>query len=128
MLSRVIIIPLRSAQSLDVIGPADVFAAAGKEGSCDGYQVVLASEAGGPVTTTTAAVDTYQLATLPPGPKDTVIVVGGEDGPATAAMVTGALRSWLVQAAAVVRRIGGVGTGAFALAAAGLLDGRRSVT
>ena len=57
---------------------------------------------------------------------DTILVAGGRDFQAT----TGerVLLDWLIAAAPSARRIGSVCNGTFALAAAGLLDGRRAAT
>jgi transcriptional regulator GlxA family with amidase domain len=60
------------------------------------------------------------------GSVDTMLVMGGL-GVAAAAR-DAALRRWLVRWAPRVRRMGSVCTGAFVLAAAGLLDGRRAAT
>jgi len=59
-------------------------------------------------------------------PIDTLIVVGGSGS--TAAAQDRALMAWLRATAPHVRRICSVCTGAFVLAAAGLLDGRRATT
>src|SRR5262249_10558699 len=60
------------------------------------------------------------------GPFDTVLVAGGE-GTRTA-MQDPVLLGWLRRVAPRVRRLGSVCTGAFGLAEAGLLDGRRATT
>ena len=59
-------------------------------------------------------------------PVDTLIVAGGEG--VHAAMEDPVLMAWVGQRARSVRRVASVCTGAFLLAAAGLLDGRRAVT
>jgi transcriptional regulator GlxA family with amidase domain len=65
---------------------------------------------------------------LPPATEavDTLIVAGG--GGVHAASQDDALVAWLTQRAGVARRVASVCTGAFLLARAGLLDGRRAVT
>jgi len=60
------------------------------------------------------------------GPIDTLIVVGGQGVPA--ALREGRVVPWLRRAAPRARRVASVCNGAFLLAAAGLLDGRRATT
>jgi transcriptional regulator GlxA family with amidase domain len=57
-----------------------------------------------------------------------VLVAGGADKAIAAAANDRALLGWLARAARVVRRIGSVCDGAFIVASAGLLDGRRAAT
>lgn len=58
---------------------------------------------------------------------DTILVAGGPEPALVAAMSEGNLQRWL-RAASGARRLGSVCTGAFVLAHAGLLDGRRVAT
>ena len=61
------------------------------------------------------------------GQPDTLLVAGGSRG-LKAAMEHAGLRRWLRKVAPEARRYGSVCTGAFVLAAAGLLDGKRVAT
>jgi transcriptional regulator GlxA family with amidase domain len=122
------------AQSLDVIGPLEVFASAtrllgGEPGArAPGYQIELLSASGeGPVRMSCGVP--HFARGLPAGSApapDTLIVAGGLG--TRAAMEDPALIGWLREIAPRVRRLASVCTGAFLLAEAGLLDGRRATT
>lgn len=130
---RVVLVAPIPVQILDVAGPAEVFGRTekvlremGKSGG--GYSVELVSTARGK-----AAACTCGLQYLAPtrytdlrGPVDTLLVAGGEG--AVGAVGDRALLGWLRRRAPRARRTGSVCTGAFLLAAAGLLDGRRATT
>ena len=125
---RVILIAYDGLQSLDLVGPAEVFAGAAPGGR-PAYEVVTASTAGRPVAARPGyRLTTRRLATLRPTARDTVLVVGGSDDAVRAAVADRALARWLTAAARVVDRLGSVCSGTFVLAAHGLLDGRRAAT
>ena len=118
-----------SVQLLDVTGPLQVFASANDQvaeaGGAPPYTMrIVASGAG---VTASAGVG---LATekLPPAEAllDTLIVAGGPGVEAAAADPL--LVEWLRDRAGRARRVASVCTGAFLLAASGVLDGRRAVT
>jgi transcriptional regulator GlxA family with amidase domain len=126
---RAIVITFDDCQSLDVTGPAEVFAAALDHGGGRGYQVILASVAGGVVRGGAGfGLDTVKLSTLRPRPTDVVVVAGGGREGVVAAMADRALLAWLGRARGVVARLASVCSGAFVLAATGALDGRRVAT
>jgi transcriptional regulator GlxA family with amidase domain len=120
------------AQSLDFTGPLEVFAGAQRlieeSGRRErGYEVKLFSADGRPLETSSGLTVTPH-ARLEDAPKkiDTLIVPGGYGSREAAA--DRALLEWISQTAASARRTASVCTGAFLLAAAGLLDGRRAST
>ena len=126
---RVVIIAPDGAQTLDVAGPAEVFAAASRHAGRRRYDVVVASLGRGPVATSAGfALTATPLASLRPTPRDTVLVAGGDDAAIRGALADGRAAAWVRRAAPIVERIGSVCSGAFVLAAAGLLDGRRAAT
>jgi transcriptional regulator GlxA family with amidase domain len=128
----VVIVVYPRVQSLDVTGPLEVFAAAqqlldatGRSGR--GYRVrVLARDAQPLATSSGLKVVPDGRLGRRPGTIDTLIVAGGAGhGEAAGDRV---LVDWIARASVSARRTASVCTGAFLLAAAGLLDGRRATT
>ncbi len=122
-------------QSLDVTGPLEVFTGAHQliesTGRRDrGYEVRVLSRDGVPLRTSSGLTVTPHAglgqAPITAADIDTLIVAGGHGS--RGAMADRVLVDWISQAASTARRTASVCTGAFLLARAGLLDGRRATT
>ncbi len=128
MPERVIIVAYEGVQGLDVLGPADVFAAGHKQGA-PFYEVIVGSVGRASVRATSGVtLVTRDLAAVRPSTNDTVLVAGGARRAILDAVACEPLIRWVARAARTVRRIGSVCSGAFILARAGVLDNRPAAT
>jgi transcriptional regulator GlxA family with amidase domain len=118
----IVILSFPDVQSLDVAGPAEVFAAAS-----DDYRVEVVAPAAGVVRARSGLTLWADRALKDVrGPLDTLVVAGGEGTPAV--MADAAVLAAVRRLAPKCTRVASVCSGAFVLAAAGLLDGRRATT
>lgn len=122
----VVLLVFPGAQLLDIAGPLEVFKGAGQLVR-DAYAVKVVAREPGPSTTSSGlAVTPDTVLHRSRGGIDTLVVSGGP-GVAQAERDQG-LVDWLTTAAARSRRVTSVCNGAFLLARAGILDGRRATT
>ncbi|WP_030620736.1 GlxA family transcriptional regulator [Streptomyces sclerotialus] len=119
----VLVVLFDDVQSLDVTGPLEVFTGAAYR-TPGAYRVRTATLDGGPVRSSSGLRITPDLALPDVAPPDTLLVPGGQG----TRDPDPRLVDWLRTHAPRARRKVSVCTGAFLLAAAGLLDGRRATT
>lgn len=126
---RILFVLYDGFELLDLGGLTGVFASANAVAGESLYQVICVSGAGGPVTSGIGVpVTTQSLAEIDPGPTDTVLVVGADEGPLRRMRPSADLQAWLARAAQRAERYGSVCTGALILSRCGLLDGRRATS
>ncbi|HEX4034701.1 MAG TPA: DJ-1/PfpI family protein [Solirubrobacteraceae bacterium] len=123
---RILVVAVEGCQSLDVLGPVEVFTEAALEVP-GAYRVEVIAPGGGDAITMENGLRLGAASLPEPPPRhDTLIVAGGSG--ARAAVADAALVDWIRRASGRARRTASVCTGAYLLAAAGLLDGRRATT
>lgn len=127
---RVVLLAYEQMNLLDLAGPLQALATASKCFSGKGpalYDTIVASVEGGLIATSAGLpILTVPLSTLDAVAIDTLIAPGGSKDDAFHAPPQ--LVAWIAQRGSDVRRLCSVCTGAFLLAAAGRLDGRRVAT
>jgi transcriptional regulator GlxA family with amidase domain len=125
---RIAILAFEGVQTLDVTGPWEVLSIANRIAGGDAYSVeVVAPRTREPLRTGSGlAIVPDKTADSVRGTLDTLMVAGGEG--VLKAIEDEALVRWVKRTAERSRRTASVCTGAFMLARAGLLDGRRAAT
>ncbi len=130
---RVVILGVPPVDSLDVIGPAEVFAFANKmhRGEAAPYNLELVSAGANERLESSTGIALMAHKTLEQErrenkPIDTLIVASGWH--AKDKKIDETMIDWIREQSTIVRRVCSICVGAFALADAGLLDGRRATT
>ncbi|MBR1179139.1 GlxA family transcriptional regulator [Bradyrhizobium sp. KB893862 SZCCT0404] len=124
----IVIVALPGVQLLDVAGPLDVFAEANLQAGHQAYVLFVAGAEPGPIRSSSGVrlmpdriIDRGFQESI-----DTLLIAGCPN--AADVPPDGLVIDWLRRRAGRTRRFGSVCSGAFFLAAAGLLDGKRVTT
>jgi transcriptional regulator GlxA family with amidase domain len=129
MARRVVLVVFPDLQLLDLAGPLEVFAMADRfsDSEVSEYATEVVSPDGGVIRASNGLeIGANRAVGACRGPIDTLVVVGGRG--VAQAIVDDRLVAWIRSAAQRSRRVTSVCSGAFLLARAGLLDGRRATT
>lgn len=132
-LRKIGVVVYDGCEILDATAPVEAFEMANRTlaelgAELLGYSTILLAEHSGPITTSSGlrlVADSWQE--FGDG-IDTLVFVGSPDTPLRHALANNSLIQWLKNTAPRVRRTVSICTGAFILAEAGLLDGRRATT
>lgn len=124
----VVIAVFPGIQALDLVGPLEVFHAAHRQvADGRGYRVEVVAESTDVLRTSSGLqlLADRSFSSIR-GTIDTLVIAGGEG--ARAAAQQHRVQSWVRRVSPRCRRVASVCTGAFVLAAAGVLSGRRATT
>ena len=123
MKRRLAVVIFPGFQLLDAAGPIAAFEIAGRH-QPGAYEIHVVAPEPGLVASTSGV--SFQAEALSRGPWDTVMVVGGDATRAVKEFT--AIVEWLRKVRRTARRMTSVCSGAYFLAEAGILDGRRATT
>lgn len=127
MPKTIAMLALPGVQLLDISGPLDVFAQANIEAGHEAYRLeIIACEAGPVRSSCGVRLLADRVAGAPGAAIDTLLIAGAPN--ASSLRLRPALLAWIAMCSGQARRFGSVCTGAFILAASGLLTGRRVTT
>jgi transcriptional regulator GlxA family with amidase domain len=125
---RIIVVVVPPVDELDLVGPLQVFHSVNRLAGRTIYAMEIVTNGDGLTVQGEGGVLTFVARhhfSKVKGVVDSVLLVCGLG---TRGVSDPALSAWLTKKAVVVRRLGAVCVGAFLLAEAGLLDGRRATT
>jgi transcriptional regulator GlxA family with amidase domain len=124
---RVLVLAVPPIEELDVVGPWDVFATANSAVAAPAYdlQLITAGKRRTIVGDTRLRLLADRHYKGVKGPIDTLLIPGGTGPRVTRDL---AVLGWVRSATTRARRVASVCTGAYLLAAAGVLDGREATT
>jgi len=123
---RIFFVVFPEFELLDLSGAVSVFSTASSLHPHTPYQTNVISTPGGLITSSAGiTVDSQTFDDLDVGADDSVLVVGGIESAIRNACLDTKLISWLQKIHEQTERIGSICSGAFVLAASGLLDGKK---
>jgi transcriptional regulator GlxA family with amidase domain len=130
----VVIVAMNGHMLLDFAGPADVFNSTNKllesTNDMEGYEILVVSPTADKCVINSVGIEikcAYSIMDLQT-PVDTLLIAGSNNLQYHDDPIYDDFYKWLAAANNCSRRIGSICAGAFALAKAGLLDGRRATT
>lgn len=123
---RITILAPQGVQSLDVVGPAEVFwEAARRLGNPNAYEVQIMGTTSEPIRATGSLRFLADRTIHDPDQEIDTLLIGGDP---SFTEIDPAVPQWIARRAPETRRYGSICTGVFLLAAAGLLEGKRVTT